>query len=181
MPFPFGKEPRSQISGGWSLKVSREVSVYSTDDRGFALGAAHSRPWEWRSSSKSAFDQIPRSQRTALQQPPRPAAIARGKLSSRLCPSSNLPARSDRPSALLPGGFCADLSCSRPARRECLTERNFDTEPQYPYCYGSRPNNRLESTANAHTAADLHVRPVSKTALVSRSWTLRAVKNLHNG
>jgi hypothetical protein len=25
---------------------------------------------------------------------------------------------------------------------------------------------RLESPANAHTAADLHVRPVSKTALV---------------
>jgi hypothetical protein len=27
----------------------------------------------------------------------------------------------------------------------------------------------LESVANAHTAADLHVRPVSKTALVSRA------------
>jgi hypothetical protein len=61
----------------------------------------------------------------------------------------------------LAGWTRADSSCSRPARHECLTERNFDTEPQYPYCYGSRPNNRLESTANAHTAADLHVRPVS--------------------
>jgi hypothetical protein len=34
----------------------------------------------------------------------------------------------------------------------------------------------LESVANAHTAADLHVRPVSKTALVSRSWAPRAIK-----
>jgi hypothetical protein len=39
--------------------------------------------------------------------------------------------------------------------------RNFDTEPPYSYCYEFRPDNRLESVANAHTAADLHVRPVS--------------------
>jgi hypothetical protein len=39
--------------------------------------------------------------------------------------------------------------------------RNFDTEPQSPYCYEVEPDNRLESVANAHTAADLHVRPVS--------------------
>ena len=39
--------------------------------------------------------------------------------------------------------------------------RNFDTEPPPPYCYGFRSDNRLESVANAHTAADLHVRPVS--------------------
>jgi hypothetical protein len=37
--------------------------------------------------------------------------------------------------------------------------RNFDTEPHCPYCYGFRPDNRLESVANAHTAADLHVPP----------------------
>jgi len=30
-----------------------------------------------------------------------------------------------------------------------------------PYCYEVEPDNRLESVANAHTAADLHVRPVS--------------------
>jgi hypothetical protein len=47
--------------------------------------------------------------------------------------------------------------------------RNFDTTLPSPYHYESRSNNRLESVANAHTAADLHVRPVSKTALVSRS------------
>jgi hypothetical protein len=39
--------------------------------------------------------------------------------------------------------------------------RKFDTEPQSPYCYEVEPDNRLESVANAHTAADLHVRPVS--------------------
>jgi hypothetical protein len=44
--------------------------------------------------------------------------------------------------------------------------RNFDTEPQPSYRYEIEPDNRLESVANAHTAADLHVRPVSKTALV---------------
>jgi hypothetical protein len=37
--------------------------------------------------------------------------------------------------------------------------RNFDTEPRYLYCYRSEPYDRLESVANAHTAADLHVRP----------------------
>jgi hypothetical protein len=38
----------------------------------------------------------------------------------------------------------------------------------------------LESVANAHTAADLHVRPVSKTALVSRSWAPRTKLKLHD-
>jgi hypothetical protein len=36
--------------------------------------------------------------------------------------------------------------------------RNFDTEPHHSYCYEFEPDNRLESVANAHTAADLHVR-----------------------
>ena len=30
-----------------------------------------------------------------------------------------------------------------------------------PYCYEVESDNRLESVANAHTAADLHVRHVS--------------------
>jgi hypothetical protein len=38
----------------------------------------------------------------------------------------------------------------------------------------------LESVANAHTAADLHVRPVSKTALVSRSRAPRTKLKLHD-
>jgi hypothetical protein len=37
--------------------------------------------------------------------------------------------------------------------------RNFDTKLRHPYCYEFEPDNRLESVANAHTAADLHVRP----------------------
>jgi hypothetical protein len=44
--------------------------------------------------------------------------------------------------------------------------RNFDTEPRPPYCYEATLDTRLESVANAHTAADLHVHPVSQTALV---------------
>jgi hypothetical protein len=47
--------------------------------------------------------------------------------------------------------------------------RNFDTHPHSSYCYEVESDNRLESVANAHTAADLHVRPVSRTALVSRA------------
>ncbi len=39
--------------------------------------------------------------------------------------------------------------------------RNFDTEPHSSHCYEVYSDNRLESVANAHTAADLHVRPVS--------------------
>jgi len=45
---------------------------------------------------------------------------------------------------------------------------------------GSRSDNRLESVANAHTAADLRVHPVSKTALVSKSWAPRALQEIHD-
>jgi hypothetical protein len=44
-------------------------------------------------------------------------------------------------------------------KRERFALRNFDTELPYPYRYGFELNDRLESVANAHTAADLHVRP----------------------
>jgi hypothetical protein len=46
---------------------------------------------------------------------------------------------------------------TQPGRERPL--RNFDTKLRYPYCYESRPDNRLESVANAHTAADLRARP----------------------
>jgi hypothetical protein len=39
--------------------------------------------------------------------------------------------------------------------------RNFDTEPRSPYRYEVEPGIHSESVANVHTAADLHVRPVS--------------------
>ena len=42
---------------------------------------------------------------------------------------------------------------------DALALRNFDTEPHSSHCYEVYPDNRLESVANAHTAADLHVRP----------------------
>ncbi len=53
--------------------------------------------------------------------------------------------------------------------------RDLDAVLRYPYRYRSRSDNRLESVAYAHTAADLHVRPVSCTALVQRSWAPRAI------
>jgi hypothetical protein len=56
--------------------------------------------------------------------------------------------------------------------------RNFDTEPPSSYCYELHPDNRLESVANAHTAADLHVRPVSlnRAGLKSRGRRERLKK-----
>jgi hypothetical protein len=63
----------------------------------------------------------------------------------------------------------------------CSKRRNDDVPPEKfrhsPFAthiaMDIDPAIALESVANAHTAADLHVRPVSKTALVSRSWAPR--------
>jgi hypothetical protein len=107
------------------------------------------------------------------------AAIAYGKLSfhvlfqfSRPRPNRKIvqplrrvtqPVRSNHsrasPSALA-GGWCVSLLFET-SGTAMPRLRNFDTEPQSPYCYEVEPDNRLESVANAHTAADLHVRPVS--------------------
>ena len=61
------------------------------------------------------------------------------------------------PSALA-GGWCVSLLFGTNGTAVPRL-RNFDTEPQSPYCYEAEPDNRLESVANAHTAADLHIRP----------------------
>jgi hypothetical protein len=69
-----------------------------------------------------------------------------------------------RPGASLPllppGGWCASLLFEANETRMPRL-RNFDTKPHSSYRYEVKPDNRLESVANAHTAADLHVRPVS--------------------
>jgi hypothetical protein len=72
------------------------------------------------------------------------------------------------PSARFSGGWRVSLLFDANETRMPRL-RNFDTKPPSPYCYGFRSDNRLESVANAHTAADLHVRPVPLTALVSRA------------
>ena len=78
------------------------------------------------------------------------------------------------PVQLTRSGLAAFLAC-RPlvlslllssARRDVPCLRDLDAVLRYPYRYRSRSDNRLESVAYAHTAADLHVRPVSMTALV---------------
>jgi hypothetical protein len=52
--------------------------------------------------------------------------------------------------------------------------RNFDTEPPSSYRYELQPDHRLESIANARTAADLHVRPwFSNRADLESRRTLR--------
>jgi hypothetical protein len=54
--------------------------------------------------------------------------------------------------------------------------RNFDTEPPSSYCYEFQPDNRLESVANAHTAADLRTRPVfSNRAGQKKTWAPRTM------
>src|SRR5580704_11479345 len=118
-------------------------------------------------------------------QPPHPAAIARSKLSSHVCFKFSRPRPNRNRSAVTPPHphpsvftrplaspslRCSDGRCgsllfeARKTRTPRL--RNFDTEPYSSYCYEVELDNRLESVANAHTAADLRVRPVSKTALV---------------
>jgi hypothetical protein len=116
-------------------------------------------------------------------QPPPPTAIAHGEVSLYLCFKFNRPRLKFKSSSR----YAASLSplqpvhLLRPQRRRSVRFvsllfeanetrtprlRNFDTEPPHSYCYEFRSDNRLESVANAHTAADLHVRPVSQTALV---------------
>ena len=73
----------------------------------------------------------------------------------------------------LVGGY---LSCSN-TRDTNAPLKNFDTEPPCPYCYEPGPDNRLESVANAHTAADLHVRPwFLDRADLKEPWALRTIK-----
>ena len=69
------------------------------------------------------------------------------------------PVRVLRPSVSRVAGFVFLLF--KRAEHECPTLRNFDTDPHSSYRYEVYSDNRLESVANAHTAADLHVRPVS--------------------
>ena len=111
--------------------------------------------------------------------PPPLAAIAHGKLSSRVYSKfSSVGTNSFSRYAVARLRLTRPLSSTPPllpsavfllfdaneALLPCL--RNLDTKLRRPYCYRFRSDNRLESVANAHTAADLHVRPVSKTALV---------------
>jgi hypothetical protein len=112
-------------------------------------------------------------------QPPPLAVIGHGKLSfhaffkfSRLRPNVKIvqplrrapqPVRSN-PSTCFAFGACGWLvriSLVRSERDTNAPLRDFDTEPQSSYCYEVQSDNRLESIANAHTAADLRVRPVS--------------------
>ena len=113
-------------------------------------------------------------------QPPHPTVIAHGKLSSYVYfkfspPRPNLKtvqsltpprlAHSFYPSGCFASGALVGRWCSfllfeaNETRMPRL--RNLDTEPHSSYRYEVEPDNRLESVANAHTAADLHVRPVS--------------------
>src|ERR1700722_6374828 len=67
----------------------------------------------------------------------------------------------------------AYFSCSNSETRMPRL-RNFDTEPPSSYRYELQPDHRLESIANARTAADLHVRPwFSNRADLKSRRTLR--------
>lgn len=128
-------------------------------------------------------------------QPPRLAAIARGKLSNRPCfkfrrvrtnpmalrPFSfsrrNVPARR----VCLPAHVGRSMPVSSALRqREVLPSReNSDIDPSLSVLLRIPNRQKLGRLANALTAADLRVHPVSKAALVSRSGALRAVKEIH--
>ena len=58
------------------------------------------------------------------------------------------------------------FSCSKQQRVDALSEKFRHSTTVTHIALGHEPTIALESVANAHTAADLHVRPVSKTALV---------------
>ena len=135
-------------------------------------------------------------------QPPHPAMIAHSKLSYHVCfkfsrSRSNIKNRSvaspprrlarsyntptNMPTYASPSRDCClavRISLIQSERGTMPHLRNFDTKPPPSYCYELRCDNRLESVANAHTAADLHVRPVSQTALVSRA--VGAANDLRN-
>lgn len=113
-------------------------------------------------------------------QPPHLTVIAHGKLSSRVCfkfsrqrPNikivqsqrrlvwpTRLPVQVLRFRCYCRVAWCVSLLFEANETRMPRL-RNFDTEPHSSYRYEAEPDNRLESVANAHTAADLHVRPVS--------------------
>ena len=58
--------------------------------------------------------------------------------------------------------------------------RNFDTKLPFSYCYELQPEHRLESVANAHTAADLHVRPCFlNRAGLKKPWAPRTFIDVH--
>src|SRR3981189_2188992 len=105
--------------------------------------------------------------------PPPLAAIAHGKCHSTRVSNSVSDAWTSNPrdvtpphqprrcaSGALAVGWCVSLLFKASVTRMPRL-RNFDTRPPSSYCYEFRSDNRLESVANVHTAADLHVRPVS--------------------
>ena len=86
-------------------------------------------------------------------------------------PTCPLAERSQR--KLEPCRPMSHFSCSK-RRNDDVTLEKFRQSSVAPHiAMGNIPAIAFESVANAHTAADLHVRPVSKTALVSRSWAPR--------
>src|SRR6266849_5768551 len=112
-------------------------------------------------------------------QPPPLTVIAHGKLSFHVCFNfcrrclefKNRPVVTPRTSARLCNpstcfalsallGWPVRISLVEASETPMSRLRNFDTKPPSPYCYEFRSDNRLESVANVHTAADLHARPV---------------------
>jgi len=175
--FDRSAERRDQLDDVRSGKVFREVSAYS-DFLDYAWGAESSDARLQKvSGSKMATGQTPQRLRKSFDLPAL-VAIARAKCHplnwsfSRVrlprlhrCTRSLVQlARSSLVASFTLAVPLSVLSCCHLRGEPRL--RDLDAAPRYPYDYRSRSDNRLESVAYAHTAADLHVRPVSRTALV---------------
>ena len=75
----------------------------------------------------------------------------------------------------------APLSDGLTRRRGPVLREIWTQSHACPYRYGPDTDNRLESVANVHTAADLHVRPHSRIALISRTAGAANDLKLHHG
>ena len=182
---PFGAKPSGM---SWLERKLREASADSTVGPELAREAACRPPKYSRRGSKirpgprramprysiRCVVQIGRSQEFQsfrktcyLPLSPPPGTASRHfqifSKSTGDCETKNCPAASSfvPPASLTPRSRAClpAVPLFKKTKRRGFALRNFDAELPYPYRYGLKLNDRLESVANAHTAADLHVRP----------------------
>jgi hypothetical protein len=171
---PFGEKPSGRSSVG--KERVREVSAYLTACRELAREAACRRSPGHSIGYRLKMTQVekPRIRKTydLPLSPQLPTASRQLQIiqfdrrclklnsSSRYATRSAHSLKDPSPrSASVAVGHSAPISLFKANETRASRLRNFDTKVRHPYRYRSYSDNRLESVANAHTAADLHVRP----------------------